>query len=271
MTGLLIYEREGAERNAEYIKLHKKHGEELGIRFSVVICDEEELPQTADFAIVRAMRPDITKILKSRGIPTFNNYHVSKICNDKALTYEYLSENGIPVIPWLSANRGDEPPEIPSFPMVIKPRGGHGGKNVSIIRNDDEYKKARDEISPDGYVVQHLASDSSRDMRVYVLGSKIVGAVLRTASGDFRSNFSLGGKVSAAKLTPEEYELVERVCSLFDFDLVGIDIMYHNDKPVINEIEDVVGSRMLYATHDIDIVKMYLEYILTKLSSTSQS
>ena len=37
--------------------------------------------------------------------------------------------------------------------------------------------------------------------------------------------------------------------------------MYHNGVPVINEIEDVVGSRMLYATHDMDIVAMFVEYI----------
>lgn len=265
MTGLLIYEREGAERNLEYIKLHKLHGEKLGITFSVVICDEEELPGKADFAIVRAMRPDITKKLNDRGIPTFNNYHVSKICNNKALTYEYLSQNGIPVIPWVSVKGEDTPPKIKSFPMVIKPCCGHGGQNVSIIRNDEEYKAAREKISPDGFVLQQLASELGRDMRVYILGGKVVGAVLRTSSSDFRSNFSLGGKVSAAKLTPQENALVERVCSLFDFDLCGIDIMYHNGKAVINEIEDVVGSRMLYATHDIDIVKMYLEYIVNSL------
>ncbi len=267
MKAWLIYERAGAERNRGYIELHEKHGRELGIEFRTVICDEEPLPEASpDFAIVRAMRPDITKEIEARGIPTFNNSHVSAICNNKARTYEYLNENGVPVIPWVSARQNDTPPEIASFPRVIKPCCGHGGKDVMIINNDEEYKLARGKISPDEYVIQPLATTLGHDMRVYVVGNRPVSAVLRTSEKDFRSNFSLGGNVEAVALSDEERELVEKVCSLFDFSLCGIDIMYHEGKPVINEIEDVVGSRMLYATHDIDIVKLHLEYILKKLS-----
>ncbi|MBR3848453.1 MAG: ATP-grasp domain-containing protein [Oscillospiraceae bacterium] len=268
MTAFLVYEREGAKRNRDYIKLHRQYGHELGIDFRLVICDEEHLPEEkCDFAIIRAMRPDITEALEARGIPCFNGSFVSKICNNKARTYEYLDANGVPVIPWISAKSEDSPPEIASYPCVIKPCCGHGGKNVRIIRNDEEYASARRDIAPDEYVIQPLATTLGRDMRVYILGGKAVAAVLRTSEGDFRSNFSLGGKVEAVTLSKEEETLIEKVCSLFDFALCGIDIMYHNGRPVINEIEDVVGSRMLYKTHDIDILKLYLEYILKRLSA----
>ena len=247
MTAFLVYEREGAMRNRDYIKLHKQYGHELGIDFRLVICDEEALPEkNPDFAIIRAMRPDITEALEARGVPCFNGSFVSRICNNKARTYEYLAANGVPVIPWFSARHDDTPPEIASYPCVIKP--------------------ARRDITPDEYVIQPIATTLGRDMRVYILGGKPVAAVLRTSENDFRSNFSLGGKVEAATLSKDEEALIEKVCSLFDFALCGIDIMYHNGIPVINEIEDVVGSRMLYKTHDIDILKLYLEYILKRLS-----
>ncbi len=266
MKAWLVYEREGAKRNQGYIELHRKNGRELGIDFSVILCDEAPLPpETPDFAIVRAMRPDITKQIEARRVPCFNNYHVSSICNNKARTYEYLHKNNIPVIPWISARSDGPPPEINSFPAVIKPCCGHGGKNVMIINNDEEYSKARKAIAPDEYVIQPLATVLGRDMRVYIVGGKVCAAVLRTSETDFRSNFSLGGKVTPQKLSPAEADLVKKVCELFDFSLCGIDIMYHNDSPVINEIEDVVGSRMLYATHDIDIVRLHLEHIIKKL------
>lgn len=268
MKAWLVYEREGAERNRDYIKLHESHGKNLGIEFTLVICDEEPLPEALpDFAVVRAMRPDITREIEARNIPVFNNFKVSAICNNKARTYEYLHQNGVPVIPWVSATQSDTPPELVSYPMVIKPCCGHGGKDVTIINNGEEYKIAREKIAPDEYVIQPLATTLGRDMRVYIIGNEPVAAVLRTSASDFRSNFSLGGKVSAATLTEEETALVKKVCSLFDFGLCGIDIMYHEGKPVINEIEDIVGSRMLYKTHDIDILKLYLEYILKRLSA----
>ena len=268
MKALLVYEREGAERNRDYIKLHEEYGHTLGIDFSLVICDEESLPEEEyDFAIIRAMRPDVTEMLEARGVPCFNGSHVSRICNNKARTYEYLHENGIPVIPWVSAKSEDTPPEIASYPCVIKPCCGHGGKSVQIIRNNDEYEAARREIVPDEYVIQPIATTIGRDMRVYVLGGEVVAAVLRTSDTDFRSNFSLGGKVEAVTLSPDEEKLIAKVCSLFDFGLAGIDVMYHEGVPVINEIEDVVGSRMLYKTHDIDILKLYPEYILKRVSA----
>lgn len=266
MTAWLVYERAGAERNGSYIDMHIRHGRARGIEFSLVLCDGGLPEGRPDFAIVRAMRPDISRKLEERGVPTFNSSRISEICNNKARTYEYLHANGIPVIPWVSAKQSDEPPKIMEYPAVIKPCRGHGGQNVSLIRNDAEYAAARVAIAPDEYVIQPPATEAGRDMRVYILGGELVAAVQRIADGDFRSNFSLGGRAEAKKLTERERELIARVCEILDFDYCGIDIMYHNGNPVINEIEDVVGSRMLYATHDnIDIVAMYLDYIIEKL------
>ena len=266
MTGWLVYEAEGAERNRVFIEMHKEKGRKFGIAFKLVICDDGLPDGKPDFAIVRAMRADISRSLEARSIPTFNNSRVSEICNNKARTYEYLAANGIPVIPWISARSDDIPPEIAEYPAVIKPCCGHGGKNVTLIRNDAEYENARSEIAPDEYVIQPLATTLGRDMRVYILGGKPVAAVLRIGDGDFRSNFSLGGKVEKKELSEDERELIAKVCAVFDFDYCGIDIMYHEGRPVINEIEDVVGARMLYATHpELDIVDIYLEYIVNKL------
>ena len=50
---------------------------------------------------------------------------------------------------------------------------------------------------------------------------------------------------------------------MFDFSLVGIDFVFHRGKMVFNEIEDVVGARMLYSKTDINIVSLYLDFILS--------
>ena len=41
--------------------------------------------------------------------------------------------------------------------------------------------------------------------------------------------------------------------------MAGVDLLYDHGQPVIGEVEDVVGSRMLYKTSDIDIVSLYLQ------------
>ena len=72
-----------------------------------------------------------------------------------------------------------------------------------------------------------------------------------------------------AGFSDEEREKVEKVIRLFDFDFVGIDFIFNNGKMVFNEIEDVVGSRMVYTYTDIDIVEMYVDYILEKVVKCS--
>ncbi len=266
MTFWLIYDSEGAARNREYINFYIDEGKKRNMEGVLLLEDEIEFPlkNRPDFAIVRTMRPNLSKALEDAGVPVFNNSFVSLICNDKAKTYEYLASCGIPVIPWQTVRNGVLPDKV-SFPAVIKPCCGHGGQNVFLVKNIEEYHEAVDKILPQDFVIQRVAGTIGRDLRVYVLGKTPVAAVLRTANGDFRSNFSLGGIVERHTLSAAERKLTESVCEAFDFGLVGIDIMYDGGRPVINEIEDVVGSRMLYATHDINIVSLYLDFILKRL------
>ena len=40
------------------------------------------------------------------------------------------------------------------------------------------------------------------------------------------------------------------------------DFLFKNNQLVLNEIEDVVGCRMVYTYTDIDIAQCYIDYIL---------
>ena len=92
----------------------------------------------------------------------------------------------------------------------------------------------------------------------------MVAAVLRE-SDDFRSNYSLGGKATATELTEKEKEIVDKITKIINIDYAGIDLIYHNGEPVFNEIEDPVGARMLYENTDIDIVEIFVKYIVDNL------
>jgi glutathione synthase/RimK-type ligase-like ATP-grasp enzyme len=113
--------------------------------------------------------------------------------------------------------------------------------------------------------VQEVANNPGRDVRVYVIGKKIIAAMLRVSETDFRSNFCLGGKAEIYNLNEDEKKLINKIISLFDFDFVGIDFVFNDGKIIFNEIEDVVGSRMLYTHTDIDIAQLFVEYILNNI------
>ncbi len=50
------------------------------------------------FAIMRAINPLLSKQLEQLGVVCFNPSHVAEICNDKALTYQYVAGLGIPML-----------------------------------------------------------------------------------------------------------------------------------------------------------------------------
>ncbi len=260
MRGWIVYNKCDAVKNKKYIQWYTDKFKNENVEAKLVYTDEIDYNALPDFAVVRAIRPDITKRLESMGVICFNNGKVSEICNDKALTYKYVSERGIEIMPtYYSAD------DVTEFPVVIKPKNSHGGDRVNMAYSRDRLNELLPLYERDNYVVQAAASDLGKDVRVYVIGNEIAAAMLRSSENDFRSNFCLGGKASVYNLSKKEIEIVKSIINLFDFDFVGIDFVFNNGKIVFNEIEDVVGSRMIYSCTDIDIVQLYVKHILKML------
>lgn len=277
MNAYLIYNKFESERNKNYIGFYFEECKRRGIFLTLLL--EEELAiavldsrltllsdgnpiPNPDFAICRTINPILSWQLELLGIPVFNNSLVSSICNDKMKTYSYVSSLGIPV-PDTFYNH--DLSIYSPYPLVIKPVNGKGGKNVFLLRSYEDYLSARDQIGSSPYVVQRVVSDIGKDLRVYVIGKKIITSILRTSYSDFRSNFCLGGEATLYELKEAERTMIQRVVNGFDFGYVGIDFMFQNGQLIFNEIEDVVGARMVYEKTDINIVSLYLDHILETL------
>lgn len=248
-----------------------------------------------DFVICRAIYPLLTRHLEYMNIPVFNNYSVAELCNDKAKTYQYLAKTGIKMIDTVFCINSLLYNKMRTLKntTVVKAVDGHGGSQVflynpinisdsEIVINssdnnenipntnniDSNIDRILNGIGSSNSVLQPLTGRKHQDLRVYVIGKNIIAAVLRTSQEGFRSNYSLGGEVRLYELSQEEIDIVNIIIEQFDFGLVGIDFLIgDNGKLIFNEIEDVVGSRMLYSCSDINIVKLYLEYIRSFISS----
>jgi gamma-F420-2:alpha-L-glutamate ligase len=200
---------------------------------------------------------------------------VAEICNDKARTYQYVAQLGIPMVDstFYKNERIENIIDLIKFPSVIKAVDGHGGNQVFLIEPSNttevELNKKqfiRNQLKCSNIVLQPLVGHKYQDLRVYVIGKTIVAAILRTAKEGFKSNFSLGGEVEQFHLSKEEIKLVKKIIKLFNFGLVGIDFIIGDQGELIfNEIEDVVGARMLYQCTDINLVRLYLNYIKENL------
>ena len=99
-----------------------------------------------------------------------------------------------------------------------------------------------------------------------MLGGEVLAAAKRTSLSDFRSNFSLGGKAEIVPVPKEVKATLEKVYRALGCDFVGVDFIRHNGEWILNEIEDVVGTRMLYSLTDIDAARVYVEYVIKTLN-----
>ena len=263
--GWLIYDAEGKERNAWFISECLRHAEAIGLPLSLKVVGKDALMDGCpDFALVRTISPALSKDLEGAGARLFNSASVSRIANDKWETYRFAKEMGLTVLP-TALSLGMEEGSPFGYPVVVKSRAGHGGSEVFLLSSQEEYREFFKNHPAKDYITQAVCSETGKDMRVYVLGGKILAGVLRVSTNDFRSNFSLGGSVERVPVPIEIQKTVELLCGKEPFDFVGIDFIRHQGEWVLNEIEDVVGCRMLYKTSDLDVAKLYIEYVAERL------
>lgn len=166
--GFLIYEREDAERNEWFVGRLREEFVRKGARLDLVVAHAVgELPkETPDFVIARTRNASVNRFFEGKGIPVFNNSATCATANDKYATYELCRECGIPVLPTVTADEYRK--GMFDFPVVVKTRDGHGGKQVFCARDYDEACRMSEGRQAD-YIVQPMCSAPGIDMRVYML------------------------------------------------------------------------------------------------------
>ncbi|MEG2295412.1 MAG: ATP-grasp domain-containing protein [Oscillospiraceae bacterium] len=274
----LLYDTLDAQKNKHYIPLYFDAFRDKQVELEVIYTErlnfgiknmqffleyDEKPINPPNFVISRVISLSLTQHLEYCGVKVYNNHTTAQICNDKQKTYEYICNAGIQIMDSYFIHK-----IVPTgsckfnYPVVVKSTTGRGGTEVFLAANHESFTFAMNELKEKSVVVQKLASDVGKDLRVYVVGKTIIAAILRESTTDFRSNYGLGGKATVYILNEEEIALVNKIINLFDFAMVGVDFIFDQGKLIFNEIEDVVGSRMLYANTEINIVSHYVNWIL---------
>lgn len=278
--GHLIYSEFESIRNKWLVKHYIEEGAKYGLEFTLLIEEKVDIRidkhglyiqyeghclERPDFAVLRTRNTGLSMFYESMGIRVFNNSKVHSITNNKMNAYVFAKSCGIDVLTTEMKHEPGDYEEYDPYPFVFKPLDGKGGLNVFMINNEEDYREAFMLNKERPFLRQQVASDVGKDLRIYVIGGKVICAYLRTSTGDFRSNFCLGGSASKYELGEMEMDIVDKITANLDVDYVGIDLLFHEGRPVFNEIENVVGARMVYENSDLDIVGLYLKYIADKL------
>lgn len=278
MKGWLIYNRQAAKENASYIAWFKKEANLQQINLQVIYRESLTIgiekgnhilfvngrkAKIPDFAIVRIIEPTLQFYLEACNVATFNSSHVSHICNHKALTHLEVNKLNIPMVPTYFFSVDNLPEVLPlHYPFIMKEATGRSGKQVYFINNEQEWNRALTSITTKDFLIQSADVMLGKDLRVFVIGKEIISAVLRINQDDFRANYSLGGKALLYHLSETEIKMIQKIVNHFDFGFVGIDFLIgKNNELLFNEIEDVVGSRILSEVSEINLLEKYITQI----------
>jgi RimK family alpha-L-glutamate ligase len=91
--------------------------------------------------------------------------------------------------------------------------------------------------------------EPTRDLRVYVVGDEVVGAMYRYAvEGDWRTNVARGGRVvDATEDAPDvTVDLARRATAALDLDYAGVDLVEGDDGWYVLEVNPTAGFKGLY-------------------------
>jgi len=112
-------------------------------------------------------------------------------------------------------------------------------------------------------VVQKFVHESrGRDLRVLVVGDRVVAAMTRHAAGDdFRANIHRGGRAEAVKLDPAYEQTAIRAAQVLGLRVAGVDMLESNNGPQLIEVNSSPGLQGIESATGVDVASAIVEHL----------
>jgi [lysine-biosynthesis-protein LysW]--L-2-aminoadipate ligase len=113
------------------------------------------------------------------------------------------------------------------------------------------------------HYVQEYVDKPSRDLRVVVVGGRVVAAIYRYApSGEWRTNVAMGGRAEPCRLSVEAEDLALRACEALSVEVAGVDLMEGGRGLVVNEVNPTVEFKGASQATGVDVAGAIVEYLM---------
>lgn len=268
-----------------------EEAERCNIDFAVVFADEIDLIVSRDDRKSIRYRNDVVSlpdaVLARTGSGTgyfnlsvlrqFERLNVATLPNsaaieaskDKMYASQILAQAGLP-IPKTMLTRFPCKAELVEkqvgFPCVLKVITGSHGAGVYLCENQKQFEDLSELISSldkkTSMIVQEYVSHSEgRDLRVIVVGGRVLGAMQRKSTdGSFKANISRGGLGEAYDIDDEMEMLAIQVAKTLDLDIAGVDLLFHPDGYRICEANSSPGFKGFEAALGINVPQKIFDY-----------
>ncbi len=258
----------------------EKQGIEMAVRTNVEMmsCMGEGNNKDENVLFILFWDKDIklAKLLEARGYPVFNRSDAIAACDDKALTHIALEKAKIPMpktwfSPMTYENIGytditffDQIESSLGYPMVVKECCGSFGQQVFLCKSREEVFQ---HLGRNIIFQEYLDSSFGRDIRLQVVGEKVITAMYRySENGDFRANITNGGKMKPYQWTNQQEEIAVRCTKALGLDFAGVDILFgDDDEPIVCEINSNAHFKNIFDCTGVNTAEFIMKYIKERI------
>lgn len=128
------------------------------------------------------------------------------------------------------------------FPCVVKVLVGSHGEGIYLSRDRSSFRDLMELVaSLNGHqsliLPNYIGDRPGQDLRVWVIGGQVVGAMLRRSTdGSFKANITRGGRGEAFPMEPM-IEVLARECAYtLGLEIAGVDLLFDGDQYRVCEI-----------------------------------
>jgi len=204
------------------------------------------------------------------GVYCINTSHSIETVKDKLFQMQILASNNLPIPKTILAKFPVDTTFVQKqlgYPVIVKALSGSQGSGVFLANDEnnlEDFMKMIEITNKESNLIlqEFIAGSKGRDLRVFVVGDKVIGAMERYATDDsFKANFSRGGGVRAYKVSAQVEEKVIEITKLFNLKIAGIDLLFDGENFKICEVNSSPGFKGLEQAIEKNVAKEILTYI----------
>ncbi|MFT5484293.1 MAG: ribosomal protein S6--L-glutamate ligase [Halieaceae bacterium] len=202
-----------------------------------------------------------------------NTAHGIMNSRDKLRSLQILSRHhiGIPRTTFVRDKKDVLPAiaRVGGAPVVIKLIEGTQGIGVLLaetIQAAESIIELLQSQKQNVLIQKFVAESKGRDIRAFVVGDQVVGAMRRVAQGqEFRSNVHRGGIAEPVELDEQYRETAVRCTQILGLHVAGVDMLEGKDGPQVMEVNSSPGLEGIETATELDIAGAVVDYIAAQV------
>ena len=248
---------------------------DTGIKYDGISIEKPKLFLTRTGSGTTSFARALIRQFEQEHILCVNSIESIEIAKDKLRTSQILASNHIP-IPTTMLVRFPVDIEIVDnkigFPCIVKVLNGSYGEGVYLCENKKAFKKLMEFVeslkSAKTLIVQeYIGHRPGEDLRVFVVGGKVIGAMKRVAPvGDFRANISNGGHGERFEVTDEIDYIARETARVCGLQIAGIDLLFDENGYKVCEANSAPGFEGFEKYCDVNVANHIAEFARFKIN-----